>query len=112
MLPSGSIARKALISFGASSGAPCLRPDAGGIGETRKRDADGETAGGRRGSDDKLTAGDGGVHDLVHGWSSRSRLHQRSGAMDRTADADIGAAAADIGEVGVDIGVGRLADVP
>src|SRR5437660_1335777 len=37
---------------------------------------------------------------------SRSRAHQRCGAMHRAAEALVGAATADVGEVGVDVGVG------
>src|SRR5258708_35769598 len=39
---------------------------------------------------------------------SRSRLHQRGCAMNRTADSDVGPAATDVGQVGIDIGVGWL----
>jgi hypothetical protein len=49
-------------------GSPRLRTDTCGVGETGKRNADGEAAGGGRRSDDELAAGDGRFDDLVHGY--------------------------------------------
>jgi hypothetical protein len=47
-----------------------MRTDTGGVGETGKRNTDGEAAGGGRRSDDELAAGDGRFDDLVLGYPS------------------------------------------
>src|SRR5450759_2085088 len=107
MPPSGSIARKALMSFGADSApqacapmvAASARPGNATLMATPPA-AEAEVTTNWRRVTDVLT--------ISFMMRSRSRLDQRGGAMDRAAQADIGATAADTAEIGVNVGIGRL----
>ncbi len=105
MLPSGSMARKALISFGALSVPQACGPML--------------AASARPGNATLMARPPAAALEATTNWRRLMMLtivHDRSphvfimrrGAMDRAPDADISAAAADIGEIGVDVGVARL----